>query len=385
MLKIVLLVAIISIVVFIHTHIINNYDFINLSNYNNNYNIKSTRWYLEGNNEIFMYNPGIQWDKEGNITIISRFSGHNLIPRLKTCMNSHIPNINNEPIYIPKINEYLDIFGSYAVGSSGMATYNINLESLIPDKIGKIINPFLTKKNITNSSSKYADCGSQGFEDPRLFRYHNNIWIIVWFRGINFPFPSHVDTKKMGHHILIFPLDPNVKILPKLLYYDKAKKFEKNWMPFEYNDELYIVYQLNPHTILHVDMITGICSDVYSTNHSLMNNLQNIGNGAPPQIILLNNNKYYCGLAHIGGHHNGNLIRKNFLYIFEAEPPFTIIAMTPVFNICDTYIPIEFGSGLLIDNTNSIIYISYGVDDCYNSLTIIPIVLLIKLLEKYTF
>lgn len=309
----------------------------------------------------FVYNPSIQWTDKNktDLIVISRISGHLMIPRLKNCLNSHNKSTPIDLSVISGFQSYLKNFENYKEGSSAIVKYKINLKN---DKIDdpSIINPFFTKDNL-------SDEPYQGFEDSRIFEFQGKHWIICYFRGKNFPFQTTIDTRAFGHHIIIFPIDNSQN--PVILNYKNRTKIEKNWMPFEYKGELYAVYSIKPHKILKINHRTGDCFDFCNTIPSIMNFKEDIGNGAPPQLFNVSGKDYFLGMGHIRGEVDGEMIRKNFLYMFESEPPFTVVANSKIFNILNQFVPIEFGSGLLVDENNKTVYLSFGKDDCNGVIT----------------
>ena len=147
-------------------------------------------------------------------------------------------------------------------------------------------------------------------------------------------------------------------------------------MPFEFNNELYIVYSIFPHIILKVNLTTGECIELYKTKYKTEFIFRGgVGNGAPPQLFIQNNKKYFLGLGHTKNNYNGisSQIRKNFFYIFDSTPPFEILRVSPEFNISKKFAPIEYGSGLLINSENNLVTISFGVNDCYENIVQTPL------------
>ena len=214
---------------------------IDKEQYINNETINEISTYLISNiykDDYFIYNPSIYWTKDNNIGVISRISGHSMIPRKNTCVNIHLKksdNVYDQIDYINGFDDYIKIFGDKSSGSSGIVNYIIDQDKNTRSE-ASIINPFYSCNNV-------FDDPYLGYEDPRVFTFRNKLWIITYFRGVNFPYKSLVNTDKMGHNMMIFPLDQSEK--PVLLYYDDMKSVEKNWMPFEYEDELYVVYSIN--------------------------------------------------------------------------------------------------------------------------------------------
>jgi hypothetical protein len=67
---------------------------------------------------FFVYNPSIQWNKDGNITTIARVSGNVTIPRIKNCIHNHFKN--TKPGIIRGFSNYFNIFGKKKEGASGI-------------------------------------------------------------------------------------------------------------------------------------------------------------------------------------------------------------------------------------------------------------------------
>ena len=280
---------------------------------------------------LYIYNPSIQFDNNGRIIVVSRITGITFSENYSTD-SDYITNNN--------IDNYFNIFGDYKSNASGIIKYNLQ------DYNFEIVNPFYSSKN----AGKFE---YQGFEDPRIFKFQDELWIITYFRGIN------EINNKFEHSIFIFSLKNHQNYLK--LYYKKQNSNtnifgkwniagEKNWMPFEFNNELYIVYSIFPHIILKVNLTTGECIEINKTKYQTEFFFKGgIGNGAPPQLFIQNNKKYFLGLGHTKNNYNGifSQIRKNFFYIFEANPPFQILRVSPEFNILKKFFPIEYGSGLI--------------------------------------
>lgn len=279
-----------------------------------------------------------------------------------------------------------------------------------------------------------------GIEDPRLFIFRNEEWIICNCLGLE------QQPNVCANAMCIFKLsDPNLtfKLLkpPSNIY---SQQRQKNWSPFEYNGDLYCEYSITPHVILKIDVNTGLTEEKWSTgsskddvasdtslrggappihvsilNGSYISNIDNItrldvnntwkqeqlvtmtksseeaigrspgwrgephltGLLYPPSIpqqsktmninqgpilnLPGNEKEFYLGIGHSRTSSTSDYL--HFFYIFKASPPFNIIKKSIHFKL-DGSERIQFVTGLsLIDN---MIYVSYGVDDCYNRISI---------------
>jgi predicted GH43/DUF377 family glycosyl hydrolase len=114
---------------------------------------------------------------------------------------------------------------------------------------------------------------------------------------------------------------------------DPAKR-EKNWVPFDYQGELFLAYSLLPHRIFKMLIGKGscetICSTLCDTNwESKWGELR----GGTPGLLL--NNKEYLSFFHamkkmVSKVSNGKEACHYFMgaYTFSSEPPFEIRSMS---------------------------------------------------------
>src|SRR5262249_54766468 len=102
---------------------------------------------------------------------------------------------------------------------------------------------------------------------------------------------------------------------------------EKNWMPFEYSNDLYLEYSIQPHRILKFDVESAICCDFYCTNLESGSVPKPLHGGAPP--LRLNEN-YYLG---VGNSQHLYWFQDRYyaavFYLFEAKPPFRLVRASP--------------------------------------------------------
>jgi hypothetical protein len=153
-----------------------------------------------------------------------------------------------------------------------------------------------------------------------------------------------------------------------VVLFGKPNNVEKNWMPFEVNNELYFVYSISPHIILKCDIKTGNCPRVYSSNniknHEIM--AYPLGGGAPAVRFTMKGESFFLTIAHTRHRKGEPIMRKNFFYVFRSVAPFEIIMIGSQFDIMDPYEFIEFGSGLLLSKDEKKVIISCGISDCYS-------------------
>ena len=84
-----------------------------------------------------------------------------------------------------------------------------------------------------------------GPEDPRLFYYKDDIFILV--NEID-------DDRRRLMYLAVIDVDTlNYKIPKTLVCESQSTNFEKNWGPFTYKNKLHMLYDINPLKILEVD------------------------------------------------------------------------------------------------------------------------------------
>jgi hypothetical protein len=300
---------------------------------------------------LYVYNPSIAYDNNGNIVGVSRLTG----------------KIAKECSYYDE-NDYVEDKEVNLELSQYNKKYHQNLSTVIFWSLNKLpqftIVPMFSADKICDNSDFLET--SQGVEDPRIFNFQNKLWIYGHYRGF---------LGECTHSPVIIPALPpyNVNNMLKL-YTDNMRYIEKNWMPFEYNSELYFLYDISPHIILKCDFRTGYCREVYRTNNAEYDRTvqKHVGGGAPPIKIKLRGKTYFLALAHTR-EDKPVITRKNFFYVFRASPPFDIIMMGDVFNIMKEYRAIEFGSGMLLSKDGESVILSAGISDCYSVITQMPL------------
>ena len=226
-----------------------------------------------------------------------------------------------------------------------------------------------------------------GVEDPRIFLFKGEQWVIANSLGLEHQQNPCVNT------MCIFKIsDPSntFRLLVPPLNVNPYQR-QKNWSPFEYNDELFCEYSIEPHVILKIDVDTGLTEEHWQSGQESLDIEDDTSyrGGAPP--ILVTNpqfktkssidsitlpERFYLGVGHTRTRSTSNYL--HFFYIFEAEPPFKMLRITPTFKL-DGNERIQFASGLSVADDK--VYISYGVEDCSNRISIFYINDIISILK----
>src|SRR5581483_2827196 len=152
-------------------------------------------------------------------------------------------------------------------------------------------------------------------------------------------------------------------------------RYEKNWPPFDYQDNLHLSYSLIPHKIFRPILGTNSCETVCCTNKAFKWNW-----GVPrggTQAIL--DGDHYLGFFHSWAdvpttQSGGKRITHYVMgaYTFEAKPPFKILSVSPEPIVAKdfyeppyyrTWKPLRcvFPSGLIVENGYA--WVAYGRQD----------------------
>lgn len=166
-------------------------------------------------------------------------------------------------------------------------------------------------------------------------------------------------------HNCIVNEDGDVKLLnftisPNLLI--NNLNFDKNFMPFTFENRLLMVCNISPHMIFHVDdtnTMHFVCSSHFPLPkfHSGCNH---VGGSASPVLIQYEGNDVFLTLGHTRCGGAGGK-RKTFAYIFRAEWPFDPLGCTNEIdlNIDNT----EFATNIIVND--DVATLSVGVGDTH--------------------
>jgi hypothetical protein len=301
---------------------------------------------------LYVYNPSIAYDKKGDIVGVSRLTGK----IAKECSYYNDSDFKSDEKIDREMIQY-------------KRDYKKDLSTVIMWKLNDLPNftvvPLFSSDQICDNNEFLET--SQGVEDPRLFQYGGDLWIYAHFRGF---------LGECTHSPIIMPAKEPFSV-EKIIKLKTAnmRYVEKNWMPFEYNRELYFVYDISPHIILKCDMSTGYCGEVYHSDNIRYDPIikKHLGGGAPGVKILIKGKPYFLTLAHTR-ENNPVITRKNFFYLFRAVPPFDIVMIGSEFDIMEDYRSIEFGSGLLLSDGGKNVIVSAGISDCYSVMSEYPLI-----------
>jgi predicted GH43/DUF377 family glycosyl hydrolase len=223
----------------------------------------------------------------------------------------------------------------------------------------------------TRFSSKQTPSQS---EDARVFSY-NGKYYLIYNDNMDKTFPSSWDRRDLYMAELLCNDDRFIIGYPlKLIHETKynSVRWQKNWVPFEWNGILMLSYSINPHEVLYPNLDTGICQSLYSSQKKIQWNLGILRGSSSPTLV----DGEYLGFFHSSTitttpSSNYNHLWHYFMgaYTFSAEPPFEITKISaepidaPGFYTHSSYEKrVIYPGGYVQDGSN--VYLAYGKDDC---------------------
>lgn len=210
-------------------------------------------------------------------------------------------------------------------------------------------------------------------EDARIFRFQGQIYII-YNDNMEYVYPTTKERRDMYLAELLYVngnyvIGPPLKLVHDTKY--SSQMWQKNWVPFEWNNQLMLAYSINPHEILCADLETGICKPVYETNGSIDWDWGPLRGSSAPMLM----DGEYFAFFHSGTQLRSEVSKNQKIwhyfmgaYTFSATPPFKITKITP-FPIDDKgfYTKSDYDKRVIFPGgftvSGSTIYVAYGKDD----------------------
>lgn len=211
-------------------------------------------------------------------------------------------------------------------------------------------------------------------QDPRLFFTGDKVYV--------FYNDAHYMLRREMHYAELNINEHNVSLVNerKLNVDVEESQDQKNWSPFLFNNELYLIYKIDPHIILKLERNTGDVAVAY-TNAISFSSFWPLGElrGGTPAIYVAELNAYLTFFhsmlpyrarepKEISHHRPFSRIYYTGAFLFEAQPPFKILAYTPTpLSFKDQYKHIDqnhniiFPMGLFEEEEHFII--SAGIQD----------------------
>jgi hypothetical protein len=305
------------------------------------------------------------------------------------------------------------VMGSTSIGElhSGKATLNWT-------SYDRLSSPALMGLETLRNGTELKECLdpfraiaalSEGPEDPKLFTTNGKMYLmyvgesivpaatpdLTWGAANIFTGRPPCGAYNFHPHVVeLVALPPHAKFGPVVpLVLPGMRIDEKNWGTFNYRrnsserEELLMVYDMSPHTILKVDFATGHVERLYNESSSVLHSLaQDLGadstdfhcSGAHAVPVECSNGSP-CNLAITHQHIDdaqGNRTYKHWAYKFAAEPPFEIrevgkqLMLKSLPNPAVPIWHVQFVTSLLVDAEH--IIIGYNTGDQHANIFRMP-------------
>lgn len=259
------------------------------------------------------------------------------------------------------------------------ADHIANLETLYKSGSPLVREYFITEPQDASIVKTYPSLVI-GYEDMRLLKIQGQLWGLATARMTNdknlnemvlcrLSLPTH--SRSSAPPDSSEPLRIDIDKVLILKGYEEEKP-QKNWMPFCFKDELYLIYQMEPLTILKPNLETGYCDRVHESRIEL--NLGQYRGGSQlieyeagyltlvHEMIWQNNRRYYC---------------HRFVYLKHQQPiedcqypQLGVAEISPLFYFKEK--SVEYVCGLSMTPDRQSLLISFGVNDREAYLATLP-------------
>lgn len=230
----------------------------------------------------------------------------------------------------------------------------------------------ISEPQLLETRNEYSKTMPQS-EDARIFSYLNRLFL-VYNDSLELNCPNAWERRDMfvseiyrfgSEYILSQPL--------KLCYVEgyQYQYWQKNWVPFDWDNRLYFSYSLSPHRVLSTDLRDGSCFLFQETSPQIKWDYGKLRGGTPPIVVDGEYLAFFHSSIPIETNASIGWIMWHYFmgaYTFQKEPPFQITKYTPEPLLTKGfYTPSEyekrviFPGGLVI--VGSTIYMAYGKDD----------------------
>jgi predicted GH43/DUF377 family glycosyl hydrolase len=216
-------------------------------------------------------------------------------------------------------------------------------------------------------------------QDPRLVTVGDDLYIVysndieVVDKGSTVV-TRRVFVSKVNFDGLYFSAEPPECLLK--FEGERSSRWEKNWVPFDYEGTLLLSYSLSPHRVLKPLFGKGSCETFGISKKTIPWTWGELRGGTP--ALKLNERQYlaffHSSLKMASRHSNGNVIPHYVMgaYLFHSFPPFEITHMSPEPIIAKNFyrglsyntwrpVTVVFPGGFIFDN--EYVWIAYGRQD----------------------
>lgn len=210
-------------------------------------------------------------------------------------------------------------------------------------------------------------------EDGRLFFYRDRLFLL-FNDNPEIDSPSFSDRRDMYIAEIFLNQNSFAISLPLKLFYPKKNSqfWQKNWVPFIWDQKLLFSYSIIPHEVLQPHFFDGECFTSFLTETSPPWNYGTLRGGTPALLVDGEYLSFFHSSVSIPPEKYWDLSSWFYFmgaYTFSSSPPFNITKMTskPIFND-GFYDPDSYGKKVVFPggfvDAGPLIYLAYGKDDC---------------------
>jgi predicted GH43/DUF377 family glycosyl hydrolase len=188
-------------------------------------------------------------------------------------------------------------------------------------------NPVGQAQFLSKESSVITHCT----EDARLIEIDNRLYIVYADNKFNLPYESaiKVHIAELTENNGYFEVKPSVCITR--FEGERLKKREKNWVPFNYKENLVLSYSLNPHKIFRL-MTQGECVTLFNTEQPIDWPWGELRGGTQAFLVDDSYLAFFHSCMEMESIHSNNRPSLHYFigaYQFEDRPPFRINKISP--------------------------------------------------------
>lgn len=207
-------------------------------------------------------------------------------------------------------------------------------------------------------------------EDARIFAMNDNLYLIYNDNLVN----EEMIRRDMFVAKLDYVNNHFIVSQPLKLYHPQhyfTVKWQKNWVPFEWNNMLLLSYTIFPHEVLLVDFCNGTCHPINVTNNSINWPFGKIRGGTPALLVDGEYLSFFHSPLIMSSPYTDGIKRFHYFmgaYKFSANPPFEVTHVSPCPIIGENFYTnsdadkrVIFPGGFVVEGP--FIYLAYGKDD----------------------
>jgi len=230
----------------------------------------------------------------------------------------------------------------------------------------------ISKPELIHTSLEMRKSPSQA-EDARIFSYQDKMYLL-YNDNIEITSPNNSERRDMflaeisydGEHFTV--LSP-FKLMHEGKYF--KQKWQKNWVPFVWNETLLFSYSLAPHEVLAAELQTGCCQSLFMTSSTFPWKYGTLRGGTPAMLV---DGEYlaffHSSMVTRSESSKGKRMHHYYMgaYTFSSQPPFAMTHFTPApiiekgfYTVSDYDKRVIFPGGYVI--LGEFIYLAYGKDD----------------------